>query len=215
MKTRFHICALAFFLCACTGENKQVKTGSNDTSDIRQVAGTSLSPETPGQVTDSITQYHSEDLRKFGLRGRVKSVRTQDYSSFVTCLSGPLSFDEDGVMTNTFTDFLDNTISYNAEGYVDKTECRESDGTSFSLEFTGYDSEGRPLSGIYKTMAPDGEWKVNFSITYTDIDKEGNWIGRQFEGESATRTMKADGSLGREQKETFSSKETRVIAYYR
>ena len=64
--------------------------------------------------TDSMPTYYSEDLKRFGLHGKVKTVKTNNYSPFVSCLASPLTFNEEGVLTSLFSEFTDNEISYNS-----------------------------------------------------------------------------------------------------
>ncbi len=202
----------AVLITACSGKKSDA---GNDSvivydSDLRPVEIT-----VPDSIAaDTVQAYLSEDLKKFGLHGKVRSVKTKDYSSFVTCLSGPLDFNENGILTSTFTELPDNEISCNSEGLIDKTECHESDGTTFEFEFTGFDTDGNPISGKYKSEGSGELWVVTFIVSYLDFDREMNWTKRTFKGKSVTWTMNADGKYGRPQNESFEATESRVISYY-
>ncbi len=213
MKTRilaFPIVALLAAACGSKGGNTETDSTSTTLSDSVQVETMVQDSIAP----DTIATYLSDDLKKFGLHGKVKSVKTKEYSSFVSCLSGPLAFNEEGVLTSNFSDYTDNEISYNPDGFIDETECRESDGTSFELEFTNFDTEGNPVSGKYKSEGPEEIWEVTFTITYLEFDKENNWTKRTFKGDSTSRTMNDTGDYGRPQTETFTATEYRTITYY-
>lgn len=199
------------FLAACGG-----KKNSTPVVDTPFTSDTTLPPvDTTAVDADSIPEYYSADLRKFGLHGMVKSVRTRDYGNFVTCLSGPLSFSPDGVLLSKFPDLLDNEISENLKGFIDETECHEADGTSFELEFTNWDEENNPISGKYTSDGPDSVWEVTFTITYLQYDRENNWIARHIKGEAVTRDKNSSGEIVSSQSEPFSSTETRSISYYK
>lgn len=213
MKYFLHIALIAFglsILSACGGSKTDGAT-ADSSAPADSVSPTALADTVPA---DTVPLYLSDDLRRFNLHGAVKSVTTKDYSRFVTCLSGPLNFDAEGRLTSTFSDFLDNEISYSRDGFIDETECRESDGTTFELEFTNFDEAGNPISGKYESEGPDQEWKVTFTIVYTDFDRENNWTRRSFKGEATTRVMTASGDYGRPQREPFAATESRVIVYY-
>jgi len=213
MKLRYYLIPFAAALTACGGNNADKESDSTILN-----ASDSVSADIPTELAetiDTIPAYYSDDLKKFGLHGRVKSVKTKDYPSFVTCLSGPLAFDEVGKLTSSFSEFTDNKISCNDNGFIDETDCRESDGTTFELEFTSFDSNGNPVKGEYKTEGPDGLWEVDFTITYLDFDRENNWTKRSFEGKSSTSVLKETGDYSREQTEPFSATESRTIVYWR
>lgn len=215
MKTRiltFPIVALLAAACGSKGGNTEADSASASSSDSIQVETTATLPDSI--AGDTIAAYLSDDLKKFGLHGKVKSVKTKEYSSFVSCLSGPLAFNEEGVLTSNFSDYTDNEISYDPDGFIDETECRESDGTTFELEFTNFDTEGNPVSGKYKSEGPEEIWEVTFTITYLEFDKENNWTKRTFKGDSTSRTMNDSGDYGRPQTEPFTATESRTIIYY-
>lgn len=213
MKTRIlALPIIALLTVACGNKNSNTETDStsatlSDSVQVETMVQDSIAP-------DTIATYLSDDLKKFGLHGKVKSVKTKEYSSFVSCLSGPLAFNEEGVLTSNFSDYTDNEISYNHDGFIDETECRESDGTTFELEFTNFDTDGNPVSGKYKSVGPEEIWEVTFTITYLEFDKENNWTKRTFKGDSTSRTMNDAGDYGRPQTEPFTATESRTITYY-
>lgn len=214
--TKFHksfIILIATAMVSCAGGNKK----NSEDSAVATMADTMTTSiiEADTVPTDTLGGYFSDDLRKFGLLGKVKAVTTVDYSPFVTCLSGPLSFDTEGILISKFNELLDNETGCNPEGFIDETECRESDGTVFELEYTNFDSEWNPIAGKYRSEGPDQLWEVEFTIEYLDFDSERNWLKRSFKGESTTRNMNSDGEYGREQKEIFTAAESRKITYYR
>lgn len=207
---KYLIIPSAFFLAACSGANKSEQKDTATIGDTIEI----LTQEETEATQDSVPAYLSEDLQRFGLHGQVKSVKTKDYASFVTCLSETLNFNEEGVLTTAFTNYTDNETSINANGFIDATSCRESDGTTFEFTYTNFDEAGNPISGEYVSEGPDGRWKANFSIVYEQFDRENNWVKRIFKGESSSTQMDANGDYGREDKENFSVTETRVITYY-
>ncbi len=206
------ICTATILLTACGSKQTNVNSDSigiqvNESDSVEITVNDS-------DVYDSIPAYYSDDLKKFGLHGKVKSVKTKDYSSFVTCLAGPLTFNEQGELTTKFTDLTDNETACNPDGFINETKCRESDGTTFELELTNFDIAGNPIAGKYESEGPEEIWKVTFSITYLDFDRENNWTKRVIKGEASTQSMNEDGDYGRPQKEAFEATETRTIAYY-
>lgn len=214
MKTRilaFPIVALLAAACGTKGGNTETDSTSASSDSIQIEAIATLLDSI---AADTIAPYLSDDLKKFGLHGKVKSVKTKEYSSFVSCLSGPLTFNEEGLLTSNFSDYTDNEISCTPDGFIDETECRESDGTTFELEFTNFDTDGNPISGKYKSEGPEELWEATFTITYLDFDKENNWTKRSFKGDSTSRTMTDTGDYGRPQTEPFTATESRTITYY-
>lgn len=167
------------------------------------------------ETSDTIPNYYSEDLMRFGLHGRVKSVITGDYNSFVTCLNGPLNFNEEGKLTSTFSDLANNSYSMNNKGFIDETECRESDGSEFELDYEAFDDEGLPIRGEYKCDTADGSWVVKFTISYLKFDRENNWTKRMIRGEATTKNYDASGEVVSSQSEPYQIEESRRISYYR
>ncbi len=200
--------ALAF-MAACG--NKSASSEA-DSANVSADSSINASDSVEADSIDSIPAYYSEDLQKFGLHGSVQTVKTIDYSSFVTCLSGPLSFNDEGTLISKFDELTDNVYTTDNEGYIDNTKCRESDGTEFILELSNFDADGNPLKGTYTTEGPDGVWKVTFTITYDEYDREGNWLKRTFKGEAVTTGYEENS---RPQKEPFEAKESRTISYFR
>lgn len=212
MKNKYTIILLsAVVMASCSGKTKSEKGDTPIVEDTVEIAMDTVADA----ATDSVPEYYSEDLKKFGLHGRVKTVKTNDYASFVTCLSETLEFNEEGVLTTQFTNFTDNVISCNSDGFIDVTSCRESDGTTFNLEFTNFNEMGNPVAGKYESEGPAGIWEATFNITYDQFDKEGNWLKRTFKGETAAQDINEEGNYGREQKDNLSVTETRTITYYR
>ena len=211
LKHLFFTAALPLIV-SCGGKGKEVRDDSACGSASDTVLPVNIEIEdTPA---DSIPPYNSDDLRKFGLRGKVKTVRTKEYSPFVTCISGPLQFNEDGSLSSRIDELTANRMVFNDNGIFNGTECRESDGTVFRLALTDYVPEGNPVSGTYTSDGPDEIWEVEFSISYLKFDKEGNWTERLFKGTSSTRQMKDNGEYSAPTKENFEKSETRAIIYY-
>lgn len=211
MKHKYIYISLAILMSACSGVSKSEQ---NDSNAAEETASEQLVSGTTAEV-DTTAIYRSEDLNKFGLRGPVKSVRTTDYASFVTCLSETLNFNEQGELTTQFNNFIDNVTSCNGNGVIDMTSCRESDGTTFNLEFTNFDVLGNPISGTYKSDGPDGMWSATFTITYDKFDRESNWLTRTFKGETVSQIINDEGNYGREERDNLTVTESRVITYYR
>lgn len=204
----------AILMISCGGKGTNENHDSTTMTDTDTVLIEPIANENHVD-TGSMPTYYSEDLKRFGLNGKVKTVKTNNYSPFVSCLASPLTFNEEGVLTSLFSEFTDNEINYNSDGFIDKTRCRESDGTTFELKFIDFDTDMNPVSGKYKSDGPDEIWEVQFTITYTNFDHERNWTQRTFKGESVSRYVNEDGEYTNPQKEAFEASETRTIVYYR
>ena len=84
LKHLFFTAALPLIV-SCGGKGKEVRDDSACGSASDTVLPVNI--EIEDAPADSIPPYNSDDLRKFGLRGKVKTVRTKEYSPFVTCIS--------------------------------------------------------------------------------------------------------------------------------
>lgn len=200
--------SLLILLTACGG-----KSGSSKVDTVFP------SPDTVAVVADSlgadtIPDYYSDDLRAYGLHGRVRSVRTDDYGPFVTSLAGPLAFSPKGVLTSHFPDLLDNETAKNLKGIIDETECHQANGDEFELEFDNWDEFNNPIAGKYTATSARTIWEVNFNITYLTFDRENNWVSRTIAGEAVTRSLNSKGEVIASQSEPITTTETRTITYY-
>lgn len=207
MKIKCLSCAaVALLATACSSTGKS--DGVAAETDTVVVGDTTVS-------TPEVPTYQSADLKRFGLKGNVKNTMMESPAGFISCVYGLLEFDGNGKLTSNFQGFLDNTVKDNADGFISSTSCRESDGTTWTLTYTEFDADGRPLSGKYEEDGPEGMVTTEFTYRYGDNDQAGNWISRKLDGTSTTRYLDYEtGDYGKPEKTTVSGTETRRIEYY-
>lgn len=197
--------AVALLAAACSS------TGKSGMAEVE----TETDAVTDTMVSEPSSAYFSADLKQFGLKGKVKNSMMESPAGFISCVYGLLEFDGAGKLTSNFQGFLDNTFKKNHDGFICSTSCRESDGTTWTLTYTGFDADGRPLSGKYEEDGPDGIVTTEFAYVYGDVDKMGNWMSRKLEGISTARYIDYEtGDYGKPEKTSVSGTETRNIEYY-
>lgn len=213
MKRSYIYLPLLLVLISCGGKNKKVQ--DSDSSVTHEVAPATSYVTPEESVPDStVSEFMSDDLKRFYLRGPVKAVNPKDYAAFVSALTSQLKFDNVGKLTSTLSDLVDNEMKINDDGVIAYTSTRESDGTTFELEFTKWDENLNPIAGKYKSDGPQEIWEVLFTIRYNKFDSKGNWLSRTFKGESSTSQMDAEGNYMSPEKEPYELTETRTINYW-
>lgn len=214
MKANRTLIPLAILLLASCGGKKAATSETDSLQEDNSLSEMIIHHETDTIPSDSLPDFLSSDLHKFSLKGPVKEVAPQDYASFVSCVTGRLNFDKEGNLTSSFSDLTDNHIDLSPDSLVSKTYARESDGTTFVLQFSEWDENSNPVAGKYISDGPAEIWEVNFTISYDKFDPKGNWLARTFKGESITRSATDDGEYGDPQKEKYTQTETRRISYH-
>lgn len=212
MKSNYFFIPVALLITASCGGNKNTGDSVSD-SIIADTGKVAAFADTVAE-TDSLSEYLSDDLHKFNLRGNVRKVQTRDYPGFVTCLSGPLDFDKDGKLLSSFSDLTDNSFKTDEAGFITKTYSRESDGTTFNLSFSEFDEDENPIAGKYVSDGPEGIWEVSFTIEYLASDRNGNWTSRRYKGKAVSKGYTDEGEEKAPVTEAFANTENRTITYW-
>ncbi len=199
------ITMVAMIMASCTGSNKSADTTVNDSLTQHATDGTLIA-----------RRFISADLKKFGLFGNVKSAEPQPDDLIRTCLNETLNFNSDGKLITEFLTYYDNEIKTDSEGYITSTSCEESDGTSWTVTFTGLNENGWATEGKYETEGPKNRTVINFTYTYDSTDSIGNWTQRTLNGTRTIQPMDYDtGDYAMSQPSTPVNKtQKRKITYY-
>ena len=208
---------LFFVIISSCGTNNTQYTDSDSTLvvDSTSLHSDSSNVSVEDVATDTIDSiFKSKDLKKFYLRGNVKMVTPIDYAPFVSAVTHILKYDTEGNLISEFSDLTDNKLKLNENDQISYTSCRESDGTTFELEFYEWDENLNPVAGKYKADSSQEIWEVTFAILYNNFDSKGNWLSRTFKGKSTSSQMDINGDIASRDDETFELTETRKINYW-
>ncbi len=180
MKTKLFLIGIAStFLAACSSGNvsgqDSLKVDSCDTQD------SIITEEIAEPVSTSI--YKSDDLKKFGLKGQVTKVTHQFKGEdwLAGLVDDDLVFNSEGILTSKTPDL---TFKTNSDGFITKVidTMGSSDGSTATSTYITLDENGWPTKVKSDYDGPDTEGYANFSITYPDIDENGNWTKCVFKG---------------------------------
>lgn len=166
--------ALFAMLASCSGKQSQ-KTDS--LSDTIQIAMDSASEEARDSIAPEATDFVSDDLKALAIRGNVKERAEVKHKMPATYPApvGKLSFSPEGKLTGKLT----YAGTKNADGYYTVFSLRESDGTTWRMEYTSLDANGFPLKATIKEEGPMSD--IESTLTYSDYktDDKGNWTSRK------------------------------------
>lgn len=198
----------------------------------------SIATEVPVQKT---VEFYSDDLKKCGLLGHVKSVSKIETPSsensdiqyaWVRCNVDKLKFDRNGKKVDG--DYIDPTKKEEVDdnGFLVKCYSRESDATEYNRTLKDLNQNGWPQQEFVSVVGPVDDYHCTYSYEYIKTDKYGNWVERKVASEGIEFTdgnwierrvssdrpeiidESIDGRKNNANKTKASWSETRTITYY-
>lgn len=223
MKKLIILALLVAGMTSCSGEGKEK---ANDSDSLKQDSTVVAEDTATVEEETPQTGFLSDDLKKFGLLGRVKSVskpqKNLSPNNYSDCLieyaliDDALSFNEEGQKTAP-KNFLYPDMKTGNDGFIKifSSDLGSSDGSFAKITVIETNEWGWPLKAKYEfnnTGIEEGEGSLSYS--YPGIDDHGNWTTRKISASLDCNVYDdaSENNTNKSLKGTITTK--RTITYY-